>query len=164
MAINYNPTRGALDDRENEAFVENDGKFWKAVVAQPDPNGPSFPVTLTPPSNQVAINVFNSVSALSSGTETTVATYTVPAAATSYLQLVQCTGTNVSIFRVKLNSQVIAIDRLWWTRSVSSQIKFIETDSLGLKLDEGDVVDVTVIHSRPYVGDFEARIVLIEVA
>lgn len=34
MAINQTPTRGALDDRENEAFVEIDGKFHKAVYSK----------------------------------------------------------------------------------------------------------------------------------
>lgn len=29
-----NPTRGALDDRENEAFVTIDGKFYKAVYSK----------------------------------------------------------------------------------------------------------------------------------
>lgn len=162
MAINYFPTRGALDDRENEAFVLIDDRFYKAALVRPDPAGPSFPVSLVDPSNQVVLNIFNSVTALASGSETIVTTYTVPSGKRAFLQLAQVTGNNVCIFRVKSNSTVIAVDRLWWTKSVSSQIDFISSSRLGPVSVAGDVIDITVEHSRPYVGDFEARMIIVE--
>lgn len=69
MAINQTPTRGALEDREQEAFFEVDGKMHKGVLAQINPSQFPLPVASGGYSD---FNVLNISTPVSANTEFTV--------------------------------------------------------------------------------------------
>lgn len=163
MAINNSPTRGALDDREYEAFAEIDGKMHKTALVRPDPDGDAFPVTFAA-SPYSTLNRFNSVSAVTAGVETDVTSYTVPVAKTAYLQRVHCGGENLATFRIMVNSTLVAMQRTWWATGLSTVFFFSGESNLGLRLNAGDVLRVTVEHSRPSVSDFESQATILESA
>lgn len=98
---------------------------------------------------------YNEISSIGSGSETLLATLTAPLAG-ARIQKVDVSGNNVALFRVKIDGNTIATKRTWWS-NFNEKFEF-ESFVNGLLLTSGQVLTVTVLHERPYLGAFEATI------
>lgn len=105
------------------------------------------------------VNVFNEITSVSAGIETVVAIFTNNTLAIGYLQKVSVAGNNMAEYRIYLNDDII-------DKQYSSLTQFnLEFNYLpgnsghqGLELERNDKIYVKVIHNRPDLGIFSARI------
>lgn len=101
-------------------------------------------------------------SSVATGVQISLSNYTAPAGKTSYLQLVEVSGSNIALYLVLINGIRQATKRTHFGGSLNEQFDFEVYGSKGLKLSPGDIVDVQMRHDRPYTGDFESRIQVFE--
>lgn len=118
-------------------------------------------VTSAPTTNVNLVAVYNEVTNVASGIETVVATYTSNDLATCFLNRILTSGTNCAEYKLYKNTTVIDKRYSSFT-NFNTFFEFIAGDN-GLKLISGDVVYLKVIHSRPYVGNFNSNIIVTEV-
>lgn len=104
---------------------------------------------------------FNEITSVASGATTTILSYT---ALTDNLTLqnMYFAGSNIAKYILRINSVIIDQKYTYYGSSLNDSFNFSVTGSDGFKISSGDVVDIQVIHQRPYVGDFNARIQLVE--
>jgi|SRR6267143_2100879 len=105
-----------------------------------------------------SVNVFATASAVPSGSEVLIATYTVPPAKTFHLVRVDISGDNVAKYNLYVNALVIAKRRTWFGGNISETIEFLDGHKVGLKLIAGDVIEIKVFNYRPDPADFDGRI------
>lgn len=107
---------------------------------------------------------FNEILAVASGVETNILTYTVPAVTSAYLQTISTAGSNIAQYKIYKNA--VLIDKKYTMFGMSLDIDFdYRNNSIfdeGFKFNAGDIITINVLHNRPYVGDFNARIQVIE--
>lgn len=126
----------------------------------------SINVTIVPSTDTTdaqVINRYGEANAVISGATTQIASYTVPMGKVSILQKVECSGENVAKFQVLVNGVAQATQRTYWGSGFNLLFDFTTGQDNGFVLAAGDVVSVTVLYNRPYVGDFEARIQIYQV-
>jgi hypothetical protein len=112
----------------------------------------------SPKANQL-VNYINSVSSVSTNTLTTVLTYIVPnTVKKGYLIRADYSGNNIAKYTTTLNSNTISLARTYFGGDLNYTDEFGTENGIGILLNPGDVIQVQVIHSRPFPGDFEARI------
>lgn len=97
-------------------------------------------------------NTYNEITSLPASTLTTIVSTT--ATGNSRLILGEVSGTNIAEFTIEVNSVVIAKARTYFGSSLNHNFDF----KAGITLVNGDVVRARVIHNRPDLGDFNARL------
>lgn len=113
--------------------------------------------------NRHVISNFNGISSVGSNILTTIITYIVPTDITTYLTSVEYSGDNIAVYEIYINNTLSARQRTNFGTSLNGIFSFIPLDDeWGYQLNTGDLLEIKVIHERPYVGDFEARILAIE--
>lgn len=144
------PFRGATPDREYDKFkaVGNETAVRVSIAEDETGGGGVYPAANI-------VSQFSEVSAIASGVETTLLTYTVPVGKTLYLDLVHCSGENIADYRVYKDASRIARARSYFGGPLNVTFEFGEA---GAPLLAGEAVVVKVLHSRPLAADFEARI------
>jgi hypothetical protein len=120
-------------------------------------------VVETPVAGNTVKSKYSSAYAVASGALTSLGTYTVPPATNCTLQKIACSGSNYGDYTVSLNGNVMEVQRTWYGASPNIEFNFETGNTNGLVLQPGDVVLVQVIHRRPYTGDFDARIQVLEI-
>lgn len=136
----------------NELNVNADGSINVNVVE-------------TPVSGHTVKNIYNEANSVASGSTTTIVQYTVPLSVTnSILYRVSVSGENIAKFTVFWNASLIDTRRTYYGSSLSEYFEFTTGSSNGFTLSPGDTIVVKVLHNRPYVGDFEGRIQVLEIA
>lgn len=108
------------------------------------------------------ISSFNAVTSVASATPTLVASYTVPMSKTANMQRIEVSGTNIAAYDIQINTILQARQRTYFGNSLNLVFDFFTESSKGLLLNAGDVIEVYATHNRPNLGDFEARIQVIE--
>lgn len=121
-----------------------------------NPDG-SINVVIPPGAGGIPVNEFSEVSSVLANVMTDVLTYTVPALYSGILFRVEVGGNNVATYELTINSVVEARIRTWFGTPLTQVFEF-SSGATGFQLFTGDIVKVRVIHTRPYVGDFEARL------
>lgn len=71
---------------------------------------------------------------------------------------IEVSGTNIATYEVLKNSSVIAKRRTMFGANPNLEFTFD-----GMLLENGDNLQISVVHERPYVGDFNATLKYIEV-
>ena len=118
-----------------------------------------------PVSGNVVKNVYNEANAVVSGATTVLVQYTVPGFITnSVLQRISVSGENIAEFTVFVNGTQIDTRRTFLGSSLSEYFEFITGTNNGFTLMPSDALVVKVLHNRPYVGDFEGRIQVLEIS
>lgn len=112
----------------------------------------SIPVYLTATGD--LFTLWNEVSAVGANIETTVVSYLTPLLKTTKVKMIDIDGDNIAIYKVKLNGVTIAKKHMWWIPGLNGSFEFGD----GLELTAGQTLSVTVEHTRPYVGSFNARV------
>lgn len=116
---------------------------------------PGFPVGF----GISGISVFYAVSGVAKNTPTVIGAYTVPAGVSFYLQCVELGGSNIGLYTVSVDGTPVASVRSWFNGPFVHNVRFDGTGNLGLFLVSGSVVQISVTHPRPDIGDFEARVI-----
>lgn len=115
----------------------------------------------TPATYATNVN-YSEISAVAAAVETTILTYTVPAATTTSIVRADVSGTNIALYAVKVNSAAIAKRRTWWT-SFNEKFEFTTNISNGYTLSAGDVVTITVLHNSASLGNFNASLERVQI-
>ena len=135
----------------NELNVNNDGSINVNIV--------SVPVV-----GNTVRNIYNEANSVVGGVTTIVVQYTVPGSLTnSILQRISVSGENIAKFTVFVNGTQIDTRRTFYGSSLSEYFEFITGSTDGFVLNPADILVVKVLHTRPYVGDFEGRIQVLEI-
>lgn len=129
----------SIVDNGNTLKVNTDGSINVNIVSSSDTPG--------------LIISYNEITSVAAGIETTVLTVTAPP--TGYrIQKIEVSGDNVGQYRVYMNTNVILTKRTWWT-DFNATFNF-EDFSNGLLLTSGQTISVTITHSSPDLGTFDA--------
>ena len=116
------------------------------------------PVSVVEVADGVVKNIYSAVNSVAQSVLTTVCTYTVPGGKVAHLLRTEFAGTNIAHYSVVLNATVIASKYTNFGARLNEESVFDE----GLPLVAGDILQIKVIHNRPYLGDFNARILVVE--
>jgi hypothetical protein len=108
--------------------------------------------------NYTSIYNFNEINSVTSNSLTLLQTYTVPVGKKGYLQRVDFSGENIAKYIIKLNGSTLDIKRTYFGNQLNGEFNFIDSNDLGMNLNAGDVIETYVIHTRPSLISFEARI------
>lgn len=123
---------------------------------QINPDG-SINVVIPPGAGGIPVNEFSQISSVIANTLTTILTYTVPPLFSGTLFRIELGGNNIATYEIYINALIEARVRTWFSTSLTQVCEF-SSGASGFKLDAGDIVEVKVIHDRPFLGDFEARL------
>jgi len=105
---------------------------------------------------------YGEINSLTSSTKGTITSITANINKKSFLQLVEVGGENIATYTVEISGVVHAKRRTYFSGGLSTRFDFDKDGVRGFPIDPGDVVEVKVIHERPTVADFEARIQVYE--
>lgn len=122
------------------------------------------PVYITPVAGaaQPSTSKYNEALSVPAGVTTLLLTYTVPAGKTSILERISVTGENIAYYKVLKNAVVIDSKHTNFGTNLNEEFNYSATADLGIKLVAGDILTVTVLHNRPYLANFAARLQVIE--
>ena len=84
----------------------------------------------------------------------------VTAGANQILGQIVFSGTNIAEYEVVINSATVDKKRTYFGSNLNGSFEFPK----GLNLMSGDSIEVYAVHTRPFVGDFNARIEIWEIA
>lgn len=104
-------------------------------------------------------NIYDAANSVATNTLTSIVSYTVPAGKTAILEKVSVSGDNYAKFDVVVNGTTVDSKRTWYG-SFNALFDFVS--SPGYLLNSADIVVIKVLHTRPFVGDFDARIQIAE--
>lgn len=109
-----------------------------------------------PPISGTEISVYNEVDSVPFNITTKLITYTVPADNNFFLNKIDVNGDNIAGYTFKVNSAV-------WDRKFSSFFEYsltfnFENFTKGFSFAENDLLEIWVVHNRPFNGSFNARI------
>lgn len=145
-------------DKNNDSVTAHQGTTpWISATKQSNgtditPTNP-LPVTAF---EEAYTNIysFNAISAVASGIETTILTYTVPIGKTASIRLSEISGTNIATFNLYVGVTLINRKRTFFG-NLNTSMQFLNK---GYTLTAGQVVSLRVIHNRPFAGNFEANL------
>lgn len=141
----------SLDATEdNVAIADPDGDFL-AINADGSIN-----VVLSATGGAVLNTYYSEVTGIVSGITTLIASYT--ASTGNLLQKIEFSGTNIAEYELIINGITQDKKRTYFGNSLNGIFDF----NNGLSIPVGQTVEIYVIHNRPDVGDFNARIQILE--
>lgn len=105
----------------------------------------------------VPINVFNEITNLESNNESTIVSYT--ASVNCFVSQISVSGDNIATYRVLINGDTVDKARTYFGAAFNHCFDFKD----GILLTAGQTVRVNVVHDRPDLGSFNARIQVKEV-
>lgn len=159
-----NPFPVSLDGDVTIAVVEVKGPDGNFI--EPNPDGSiNVNIVSVPTAGNVVKNIYAEANSVVSGATTLLVQYTVPGSVTnSILQRISVSGENIAKFTVFWNATQIDTRRTFYGSSLSEYFEFTTGSSDGFVLAPGDTLKVYVLYNKPYVGDFEGRIQVLEVS
>lgn len=131
---------------------------------EPNTNG-SLNVVVIPSTDtsvNVVRNIFGSVPNVVANLTTTIVTYVVPTGKAAILQKSVASGENIGVFTLAINGLTQSILRTHFSSGYNVTFDFLTGQDNGLVLADGDTVTVTILHNRPFTGNFDARIQVFE--
>ena len=134
-----------------EASINADGSFNVNIVNAPG----EIP--------EVVKNNFNESPSISTGIETLVIGYIVPSLKTAKLQRIEFSGNNIGTYYIYKNGTRFGSKHTWFNGPMHGEFSFLGTTEEGPALVTGDLIELKVLHNRPFSGDFSGRIQVIEI-
>lgn len=122
----------------------------------------SLNVNATPGSAKTIFSTYSAVTSVPSSILTTILSYTVPVATTDYINLIEVSGDNIAQFEVYINGIINARQRTYFGGNLNLTFNYSLDSETGYILNAGDNIQVKVIHNRPTLGAFEARLLYAE--
>lgn len=133
-----------IGDGQNELEINSDGSINTVSVLAP---GASLK------------SIFNEVSSVATSMSTAILTYTVPVGVLSAaLDTIDVSGTNIATYQIEVNSSTVDKKRTYFGSSLNITFEFNKS----IVLTTGQTLTVKVEHSRPDMGDFNARVLVEE--
>ena len=111
----------------------------------------------------IATYTYNEVTNVASGVETTIASFTNSSLLNVFMQQIQVSGTNMAEYRIYINS--VIVDKAYTSLTKFNEVRTYFTGDgtvPGLKLANGDLVEVKAIQSRNSTCSFNALIQTLE--
>jgi len=105
----------------------------------------------------MVFSAFNDVSAVAMSVVTPLFSFTAGSTGVTYLYRMEVGGTNAASYIVYINGIQVGQAYTPIAGPFDTFLDFAAGNSAGLLLNIGDVVTVSVVHSRPMLGDFFAR-------
>jgi hypothetical protein len=132
---------------------------------EPNPDGSlNVNIVSVPTPGDTVKNIYNEANSVVSGATTLLVQYTVPGGITeTVLERISVSGENIAKYTVFWNAAQIDTRRTFYGSSLNEYFEFTTGSSQGFVLSLGDTLKVYVLHNRPYVGDFEGRIQVLEI-
>lgn len=145
--------------QDNVAIQDSDGDELEI-----EPNG-SINVNVIPSATAVTtVNKYGESNSLAASTESTIITHTGVVGKSTFLQKASVNGTNIAVYKIKVNGVVIEKKHTQHGGPLNLEINFDGILNNGYLIGVGDTVIITVEHSRMgQPGDFDARLQLIEI-
>ena len=101
---------------------------------------------------------FNEVTSVPASIWTDVLTYVVPVSPIVHIIRIEFGGNNVATYQLTDGVNVYHKCYTWFNGTLESRWEFENSDGGGLQLVAGLILKVQVFHTRPYLGDFYARL------
>lgn len=117
----------------------------------------SINVIVTNPQTSVVKNYYNEISGIATGVTTLVVSQV--ATANNLLQKVTFSGTNIAEFELVIDGNTYDKKRTYFGSSLNGEFTFND----GIAVSSGDSIELFVVHNRPMVGNFNARIQILEI-
>jgi hypothetical protein len=121
-------------------------------------------VESVPVSGQVVVSTYNEIVAVPSGSTTQLVTYTVPPSSQAVLQRCPVSGDNIARYDLLINGITQDTLRTMFGGDLTQTFDFTSGNDSGLLLHAGNIVKIQVLHNRPYLGTFEGRIQVLQMA
>ncbi len=158
-----NPLPVAIDGTISISTVEVKGTNGNFI--EPNPDGSlNVIVEPVPVIGQAVKNTYNEVLSVAASATVTIVTYTVPTLTESILQRVHFSGTNIGRYDLLINNVIQDTAHTMFGGDLTNEFNWTTGNNSGFILNAGDVVKIQVNNPRPYVGDYEARIQVLEIA
>jgi hypothetical protein len=103
------------------------------------------------------VSYFSEANAVPAGVSTDVLTFHVDSSQPFFLLRVDVGGENVAVFDVLVGDSTIARSRIWHT-TFTQRIEFSDGTTGGFYIPAASIIKVKVLHNRPWIGNFEARL------
>lgn len=118
------------------------------------------PIYVTPVAGtaQPSSSYYGEALSVATGVVTTVLTYIVPVGKTSILERISVTGENIAYYKILKNAVVIDSKHTNFGTNLNEEFNYTSTADIGIKLVPGDIITVTVLHNRPSLANFAARL------
>jgi len=110
-------------------------------------------VSIIPDPNEVALNIYDEVTAVPSSARTSIVSYTVPLGQSFYLKRIEFAASNISAIELEIDASIEAKAYNWWT-NFNNCFDFHD----GIKIIGGKKIELFGEHNRPNVGSFSGRI------
>ena len=142
--------------------------YWKGDTSNPSPKvnqDGSFNVNISATSvedTDVARNIFGSINGVPSNVETQIVQYTVPEGKRAVIIRAEYSGEQIGLYKVYVDNIQQAARRTHHGIGLTGQFEITDSISSGLVIPAGSIVKVTVVHSRPGLGQFDSRIQVVE--
>lgn len=108
------------------------------------------------PTSTPGLNTYYSeISSVASGASTPIITVVAPVGGYRLFKI-DVSGENIALYTVSVNGTTISTLRTFFGALNTSFI--YDNQTYGIKLNSGDTLVVTVLHTRPFVGNFEATV------
>lgn len=158
-----NPLPVVFDGTISIGAVEVHGQNGNTI--EPNVDGSINVNIVNAQTSNIVHNEYGTASSVPGGVETSIVQYVVPGTLTSaVLQRISVSGENVGRYQVFVNGIVIDTRRTYYGANFSEYFEFAVGTADGYGLVPGDIVAVKILHSRPYIGNFEGRIQVFEIA
>lgn len=148
-------------DIYNGKFVKNASlSFTNDSISIADEDGDKLEINVDGSLNvndliPTLVSEYGEVTGVANGVTTQIVEYIAPA--DSYLQKIELSGTNIAEFELTIDNVTIDKKRTYFGASLNSFFDF----NKGLALVAGQSIKVLVVHNRPSLGDFNARVQVI---
>ena len=106
---------------------------------------------------------YNEINSVTKDLETVLLTFTAPSGVSTYLQRIDVSGSNIAEYKIKIDNVIIDKKRTMHGNGLNEYFIFDGKSNNGYPLTSGQIVTVTVIHSRPQTGDFNSKLQVIQV-
>lgn len=107
-------------------------------------------------------NFFGSVTGVPANVETQIVQYVVPEGKRAILIRSEYSGEQIGLYKVYIDNIQQAARRTHHGIGLTGQFEFTDMISAGIIIPGNSIVKVTVVHNRPGLGQFDARIQVIE--
>lgn len=107
-------------------------------------------------------NFFGSVTGVPANIETQIVQYTVPEGKRAILLRSEYSGEQIGLYKVYIDNIQQAARRTHHGIGLTGQFEFTDMISSGIIIPGNSIVKITVVHNRPGLGQFDARIQVIE--
>lgn len=112
--------------------------------------------------SDIARNFFGSVTGVPANIETQIVQYTVPPGKRAVIVRAEYSGEQIGLYKVYIDNIQQAARRTHHGIGLTGQFEFTDAISSGMIAPPGSTIKITVVHSRPGLGQFDGRLQVVE--